>query len=253
MNDAVFCRKRIVVSVGDVLLGAIGAPVLRVGVCPADLSLHHRGIVSRRRGARVAGLTASIERRRMAGWRGTYGEHFVCCLTACGVCLLWPAKCRRRGWKCRDGYWMPSDAREPPDRVKPGIGFFVPQAPIPSRPPLAPHPGPSARAALQQPAPAWCGARAAARSQEAATATHWQLQLRDQPLLPTRGCTPIRRAASRQSHEHRVGHDGRTHNNGQNRRRSLRAGREGSCDACRVDHKVQSPGITSCRTRKCRQ
>lgn len=26
-----------------------------------------------------------------------------------------------------------SDAREPPDRVKPGIGFFMPQAPIPSR------------------------------------------------------------------------------------------------------------------------
>lgn len=27
-----------------------------------------------------------------------------------------------------------SDAREPPNRVKPGIGFFVPEAPIPSRP-----------------------------------------------------------------------------------------------------------------------
>lgn len=26
-----------------------------------------------------------------------------------------------------------SDAREPPDRVKPGIGFFMPEAPIPRR------------------------------------------------------------------------------------------------------------------------
>lgn len=60
------CCKSIVVSGKGVLLGAIGAPVLRVGVCPADLSLHHRRIVSRSRATRVAGWTASMERLRVA-------------------------------------------------------------------------------------------------------------------------------------------------------------------------------------------
>lgn len=60
-----FCRKCIVDMGEGVLLGAIGAPVLRVGVCPADLSLHHRRIVSGSRATRFAGLTASMERSRM--------------------------------------------------------------------------------------------------------------------------------------------------------------------------------------------
>lgn len=60
-----FCRKCIFDMDEGVLLGAIGAPVLRVGVCPADLSLHHRGIVSESRATMVAGLTASMQRSRV--------------------------------------------------------------------------------------------------------------------------------------------------------------------------------------------
>lgn len=60
-----FCRKGIFYMGEGVLLGAIGAPVLRVGVCPADLSLHHRGIVSESRATRVASLRASMERSRV--------------------------------------------------------------------------------------------------------------------------------------------------------------------------------------------
>lgn len=77
-----------------------------------------------------------------------------------------------------------SDAREPPNRVEPGIGFFVPEAPIPSWASLA-----SSRSlGLSSPAAArtcrvWVPGRQLA-GEQAPTAIQWQLQLWLNPFSP---------------------------------------------------------------------
>lgn len=131
---AVLCRKCIAGTGEGVLLGAIGAPVLRVGVCPADLSLHHRGIVSGSRATRFAGLAASIEAVEVESMvRNIQGTSCVWCHDVKSVSAL---VCEVSSARLEMSRRLldASDAREPPNRVEPGIGFFVPEAPIPSRP-----------------------------------------------------------------------------------------------------------------------
>jgi hypothetical protein len=87
--NAIFCRERVAGLSEGVLLGAIGAPVLRVGVCPADLSLHHRGSSVRGLWDTDRGLdcfNGAVEGELMA--RDLQGTSFVRCVTRCRVCPL---------------------------------------------------------------------------------------------------------------------------------------------------------------------